>query len=230
MRSIVTVCVLLLASSRPSLAWADEPPPQRTVSVHGHAERAVVPDVAEVTLGVEVDDADPAKASDAVAARSTAILTALAVAGVQVRDQRTTALTLGVIDAQPRGADHGRRTYRASDVLAVRVSPPTKAGAVVAAALAAGANRVDGVGFLVTPDAGLADGLRAEAVRDARRKADGMALAAGTSVGEVVSMRAVEGGFPRPGLMRAMASDAAPAVQPGVDDVSQDVDVVWTLR
>ena len=63
-------------------------------------------------------------------------------------------------------------------------------------AIAAGANEMSGIEFVVSEQSKLLDKARAEAIADARRKAELYANAAGTKVGRVVAITE-EGAVPR---------------------------------
>ena len=106
-----------------------------------------------------------------------------------------------------------------------------KLGDLLDKATVAGANRIDGIQFIVSNQEGLLDEARRKAVADAKGKADLYAQAAGFTLGKVMSLSEESVPGPRP-LGRAMSVAAAPApvpVEAGEMALSVRVRVVWSL-
>lgn len=105
------------------------------------------------------------------------------------------------------------------------------AGALVDAAVSAGATTVDGPSLSVSDTDALYRQALEQAVADARAKAQALARAGGFSVGAVDAV--TEGGdaTPEPPMRAAAASAAAPTpVVPGTQDVTADVTVSFLIR
>jgi uncharacterized protein YggE len=114
------------------------------------------------------------------------------------------------------------------------VSAKTKiagAGALIDAAVGAGANTVDGPRLDVSDrDARYRDAL-GKAVADARLKAEALAKAGGFGVGPVSSV--TEGGSaPTPVFQAAgaAAKAASTPIEPGTQDITADVTVTFRIR
>ena len=110
---------------------------------------------------------------------------------------------------------------------------PAAVGKLLKAAVDAGANSVSGVGFAVSDPARGRDGALQAAFADARAKADVLARAAGRTVGRALTI--VEGGGVRPPVpmqyeMKAMSRSADMPVEPGAEELSFTVSVVFELR
>ncbi len=208
--------LLLLAATAPrALAQPAAPPAVSaqptlvTLSAEARVERA--PDLAVMTAGVLTEAPTAAEAMRANATRMSEMLAALRRAGVAERDIRTSSLTL-----QPSYDYQERRAprlvgYRASNQVSVRLRELDRAGRVIDAMVAAGANQVSGPDFqLAEPDPAL-DEARTRAVARARARADLYARALGMRVRRVVSLSE---GFERvpppiPVARSAMAMEAA---------------------
>jgi hypothetical protein len=111
------------------------------------------------------------------------------------------------------------------------VRDPAKLGDLLDKITAAGANRIDGIEFVVSNQEARLDEARRMAVADAKDKADLYARAAGFTLGKVMNLTEESTPSPRP-MARAMssASGAAPVpVEAGEMTLSVRVRVVWSL-
>ncbi len=195
-----------------------------TISVSGHGEAQATPDKATLTVGVQTKGIDAQTALSSNATKLNAVTAAIESQGVAADHIQTSDLSL-YLDSQSN-------TYQVSHSLTVNLDNVTKVGAVLDAAVAAGANNSWGVEFgLKDTSAQEAQALTA-AVTDARKRADAMAAALGVSITGVGSASDVQ--FSPPiqyaGVARAAsAPSAATQVQPGQLTTSADVSVVYTF-
>ncbi|HKF85381.1 MAG TPA: SIMPL domain-containing protein [Candidatus Limnocylindrales bacterium] len=196
----------------------------------GRVERAA--DIAHATFVVEASRETAAEARGVAAEAVSAVLAALAQAGVAADDLRTAGL-----DVQPTWDHDGNRPVRTgftvANRIAVAVRDLERVGTVVDAALRSGANGLDGLRFeLADPVADMTEARRL-AVFDARQRATTIAEAAGRSLGPLVAI--AEGGAPVPLARRearlmSMAADAPPTpVIPGSVEISVTVTAEWEL-
>ncbi len=209
-----------------------------TVSAMGSVQRE--PDRAIVMLAVESQAASAQQAAQTNAELMTRVIAAVREAGVPERQIRTVNYDLQPVYAQhdprePRTEPYEPRivAYRAHNMVRVEIDEVERAGAVIDAALSAGANRVDGIHFaLRDPDAAYAEAVEA-AVTKARAQATAAARAAGQQLGQPLSIQVGGGGVPMPMPMyRGAAMDmeaAATPVQGGTLDVSASVTVTYEL-
>src|SRR4029077_6325041 len=104
------------------------------------------------------------------------------------------------------------------------------AGALIDAAVGAGANTVDGPSLAVSDSDALYRSALKQAVADARAKAQALAQAGGFTVGPVYSVTA--GGQAPPRVYQAgTAGAAAPTpIEPGTQDVTADITVSFLIR
>ena len=94
-------------------------------------------------------------------------------------------------------------------------------------AIAAGANEMSGIEFIVSKQSNLLDQVRGEAIADAHRKAELYAQAAGAKVGPVVAITD-EGATPPRRLRHARRAGAVP-VAPGEQTLRAAVNVSYEL-
>jgi uncharacterized protein YggE len=162
----------------------------------------------------------------------TAVLAAVAAAGVAERDVQTSSLSLSPRWEPPRPNETAPRVsgFVASNMVTVAVRDLGALGGVLDAVLDEGANTLHGLSFGVADDAELKDAARRAAVADATRKARVLAEAAGVTLGPVAEI--VEGGGfggPIANARMEMAMDGAPPVAPGELSLQATVTMTWTI-
>ncbi|GAD52797.1 hypothetical protein MBEHAL_1557 [Halarchaeum acidiphilum MH1-52-1] len=179
-----------------------------TLDVSASGSASADPDQAVVSVAVTASAASADDARAAVARNASSLHDALTDAGVGSDDVETTAYR---VTERTEKTQNGTTThYEAVHAFDVTVDDPSRAGDVLDAAVAGGANRVDGVHFTLS-DATRAD-LRTEAIHDAmddaRSQADAAADAAGLTVSGLRSA-SVDGGSPPVMYTSAAASGSA---------------------
>jgi len=203
-----------------------------TIVVGGTGRVAVVPDVAELRLGVSIARPTVAAARAAAATAMAAILAAVADAGVARPHIRTTLLSV-----QPRydyrdGKAPTLTGYDLSNVVEVTVRDLATLAGVIDGALTAGATSLDGLTFRVDDLREPERAARTAAVAEARARADVLAAAAGVVITGVAGI--VEGGppptWPQPKAARMlMAVEAATPVESGTTEIAVTVTVTFTI-
>jgi uncharacterized protein YggE len=235
-RYLSSACVAATAALLLSISpLSAQTVPARTLNIAGSAEVHAVPDAALVSIGVVTESDTAAAALKGNSATVAKVLDAVRSFGVEAKDLQTGALSLEARSYRPEKASATDRPriigYTAANVITVRVRDLAKLGDLLDKVTVAGANRIDGIDFIVSNQEGLLDEARRKAVADAKDKADLYARAAGFTLGKVMSLTE-EGGAPVPRPMgRAMAvSQAAPVpVEAGEMTLSVRVRVVWSL-
>lgn len=186
------------------------------VEVSGMGTVAVAPDRAVVSFAVETRDERAGAAAAANAAAMNAVISALRAADLEGLTIETFGYAL-----QPeyvmrqQGTERVRviEGYMALNNIRVGVSDVDAAGAVIDAAIEAGANRVAGLSFVASDTEAARREALTQAVERARAEAATMAAALGHELGAVLEVR---GGAaqPRPQsdvmLMRAEAAAPTP--------------------
>jgi len=204
-----------------------------TLNLSAFGETKVAPDEATITLGVQSKAATAAGAMQANAVEMNRIMGALRNASIAEKDIQTSGLSLDAQYTYQQNQPPLLDGYQASNEVVIVVEDLPKLGSVLDAAVAAGANQVNGVSFgLKDPDAA-DDAARLAAVRALRAKADLYAQATGYRVARLVSLSEGGGYAPQPiRPMVMMAKSAAPTatpVAPGELTVRIDISGVYEL-
>ncbi|NJL50186.1 MAG: SIMPL domain-containing protein [Blastochloris sp.] len=210
-------------------------PAPRLLTVLGEARLEAVADRAFVTAGVTTQGKS---ARDALAANSrtmTDVLRMLREAGLEDADLRTSTVSVQPVVAYPTPKDSERTPritgYTVANQLTARLADPSKLGELLDKLVSAGANQISDIRFGLADEGKLRDAVRADAVADARRKAELYATAAGARLGRVMALSEVDAPpVPRPLAMRAAAPDAmAVPIAPGEQTVKVQISVTWEL-
>lgn len=217
----------LLAVLSPALAAAP-----RTLSMSGHGEVQAAPDQAQVTAGVTTAAPTAAAALSANTARMKTVFAALEKMGVPEKNIQT--VNFSVSPQYTNGADNQppRLTgYQVSNDVSLRLDNVGRLGAALDALVGAGANQMNGISFSIRDPAPLLDKARADAVANARARAQTYARAAGVTLGPILSISEGGGDAPRP-LYKAVMMSAARAVPvaAGEESVTADVAMVWEIQ
>lgn len=192
------------------------------------------PDIATINAGVVTQAPTARAAMTDNAGRMTAVVAALKQAGVADRDIQTSTLSL---QPQYRYDDNKPPVitgYKASNQVSVRFRDVKRAGPILDALVAQGANQIQGPHFgLDQPEAAL-DEARTAAMRTARDRANLYATAAGLKVKRILAIREQGGGYQPPMPMPVMAMRAEKAadtaIEPGEQKLSITLNVSFELE
>jgi len=207
---IALALIAALALLTPNHALAIE----KLVTVGGEATVAVAPDAAVIRIGVTSLGKTAREASDTNAKQINAVFAAVKAGGVDERDIQTSRLSLQPqYDANKAGP--ARLTgFQVTNQLTVKIRDIGALPNILDHAIAAGANEMSGIEFVVSQQSRLLDQARAEAMADAHRKAELYAQAAGAKLGKALQITDETASPPRPVMaLRAGAVPVAPGEQ-----------------
>ncbi|MBM7865113.1 SIMPL domain-containing protein [Lentzea nigeriaca] len=205
-----------------------------TVAVSGHGKASAVPDLAVISVGVEVrkPTATEAEAAQSTAAR--ALLEAVRAQGVSDRDIRTENMWLNpVYESDQAGGNSHLAGFQAGQAFTVKVRDVSRTGTVLHAAVAAAgdAGRINWITFDLEDRAALRHQARAAAFKNAHDAAAQYAELSGHRLGDLVSVNEAAAGGASPVQVLAQAADSAQVpVAPGQIKDEVVVDVVYRLR
>jgi hypothetical protein len=201
----------------------------------GQGEARVTPDRASVLVNVQTRGATAAAAAAENAQRTKAVLDALARLGLP-REQLSTegySVYPEMIYGRDGASPPRVSGYVVTNTVRAETHRPEQAGAIVDAALGAGANLINSLSFFASSIEEPRRQAIAAAVTSARADADAMARAAGGSVGQLLEL-STQGPTmpPRPMFdvtaMRAKMAQAEPTpINPGQQTVTVYVNARW---
>jgi uncharacterized protein YggE len=199
------------------------------IRVSGTGKVQATPDIARAHVGVQTFDPSVEVAVAENNRRMQAIMDALAAKGIAEKDRRTTLFQVSPRrDFRIEGPDN-IVGFQVDNVLLATVRDLTQVGAVLQAAIDAGANNIAGVEFTLEDPTSARRDARLQAVADAQARAKTMAEAAGVTLGKPISI--VEAGWQEPiGVWKGREDVAVAPIQPGEITVSVVVDVLYEIR
>lgn len=211
-------------------AWAEDR--SREIFVSGNGVARAAPDMAIIRIGVSREARTASQAMTEASAAAAAVLDNIKANGVEDRDVQTAAINLSPVWDHSNNRRPQVRGYVASNDLSVRVRELDNLGRLLDALVADGANTMNGLRFAIAETDGLETAARADAVKDARSKAETLAAAAGVTLGPVQEIR--EGGAvaaPQPMMRGAMmeADAAGVPVAAGELDIRVNVTVIFAI-
>jgi len=221
--SLMIAASLLATPIMPAAARAAE----RSITVTGEAMVSVAPDNANIRLGVTSQGKNAREASEANAKLMTSVLAAIREAGVADRDVQTSRLSLQPQYEQGKAGPARLLGFQVTNQVTIRIREIDKFPGILDRAIAAGANEMSGIEFVVSEQSKLLDQARDDAVTDARRKAELYAKAAGVKLGAVTSITEEGSSPPRP-VVQAMRASAVP-VAPGEQLLRAAISVTFEL-
>lgn len=208
----------------------------RQIQVEGGGEVHVKPDIARVTLGVTTGPQPSAKqALDMLSQKFQKVVQAVKEAGVAEKDIKTTNLNVNPA-YDYNGGQQSIRGYEASESIEVKIRNLDKIGEIVAKATAQGVNQAGGVVFDVDDPDGLRQEAQAQAIADARSKAQKLARDLGVALGSVKAFAANDRRNPYPIAFEAKQVDGAagapisPPVPTGTYDTTVTVTITYDIH
>jgi len=224
---------LVVALTLPSLAQSSTPSAgaggsSRTVTVTGSASIRSAPDEAVVTLGVQTQAPTAQGALQQNASRMSDVMKAILGDGVKPADIATAWVNL-----YPNYDSGGTAivSYAAQNQVNVTVRDLSHVGSIIDDAVGAGANLSSGIQFQLSDQNQGVEGALAEAVANARAKAEALASAGDASLGSVVTI--TEGTTPQnppiPFAADAVRAEASTPISPPTLETQVTVTVVWSL-
>jgi uncharacterized protein YggE len=252
------LAALLLAATLAALALACQPattlvssPDPGGISVNGTGTVTVVPDVAQLSIGVVARGATVAVARSDAARGLDAVRASLRGNGIDDRDVKTQSLAIRPeygsrpiapqlpvpSDARPPAVS-GEPVivaYVVSNIVVVKVRKLEIASKVLDDAVAAGgdATRVNGIEFTVDQPERFEAEARDLAMKDARARAESLARNAGVDLGKPISIsESFSGPVPyRGGPVAAQSAqdDVATPLSPGESEIVLNVTVTYAI-
>lgn len=197
----------------------------RSLTVTGSGGATAVPNRAAFSFGVTSQGKTAAGAMNANNAEMKKVIAALKAAGVATKDIQTSSVSLS-----PRYSGNGEDIvgYTAQNSVNATINGISRAGAVIDAAVSAGANQVYGPSFTRSGEAALYGRALRSAVANARAKAQTLARAAGVKLGPVRSVVESSSG-PVP-ITEKVAADAGAPIEGGTQTIQASVTVEFAVR
>ena len=231
MTKLISAIVLATLAATSATAQVAPAQPPRIIT-SGEAQIRVTPDRATILLGVQTRGATAALAGADNARRQKAILDTLRAMGLGSDQIATQNYSVYPEMQYPPTGGTGRIVgYNVSNVVRVELRRIEQTGAIIDAALAKGANQVNGIQFSSSTAAEARRTAMADAVRDARADAETLARAAGGTLGPLLELTSsappIRPMFSDVAMRSTMAEKAQTPIEPGEQVISANVSAIW---
>lgn len=220
--------------------------PVDTISVTGTGSASGTPDIANVEIGVRIQNESISVAFSQANTTLSGVIDAIVSAGVAREDIRTTGLDVYQqerFDGPPMPSESGmaqngeqpQYQYNVTNRVRVIVRDIALVESVLESAVEAGANQIFGLNFGIEDQDALIQEARLAAVETARNNAEQLAAAVGAELGEVLVISEGQGGGFDPFNVRNMAEAAqggglgGATIEPGQLNVTVTVNITYRL-
>ncbi len=213
--------------------------PARTITVNAEGMTTATPDLAEITFSVLSQGQNPQDLTTNNTDKMNAVLEFVSSENIASSDIATTGYDLEP-DYQYDNATQSNfiTGYTLTQTVTVKIHDLTNVATVLGGLAPLGVNQIGGVDFTFNDPNSFLAVARADAMSKAQAEAEQMASAAGASLGEVVNV-SENGIVPQPFPIYNMAAPTAmgvsgaaastPNIQPGSQDVTDNVTVTYAL-
>jgi uncharacterized protein YggE len=207
--------------------------PETTITLTGKGTVDHAPDIAMISLGVQVEAKTAAEAMAQQTEKMNGVFAAVKAAGIADRDMQTGQLSLNPVYEYPNNARPRLTGYQASNQLSIKVRKLDTLGKTLDAVVKGGGNTINGVSFSIDKPDQFQNDARIEAIKDAAAKAELYAKAVGYKVKRIVTI-SEQDYYPQPVpmMMQMRQQDMAAAPTPiaaGEVSLTQTVNVVFEL-
>ncbi|MEE8384448.1 MAG: SIMPL domain-containing protein [Dehalococcoidia bacterium] len=204
------------------------------ISVSGQGVAVAAPDIASLSLGVSTLADTARQARDDAAASMTDLIASLTDNGIAEEDYHTSRFSIDPeVDYRPDG-EQVLRGYRVTSVLSVTVRDLDRVGEVIDDAVDAVGDpiQVQGVTFSIESPAALQSGARAQAMADAKTKAEDLAKLAGVDLGRPITISESSAGGQPPVFFAGAeaAMDIETPISPGQLEINVTVQVTYAIQ
>lgn len=221
--------------------------PSNVITVSGQGEAFAVPDIATFSFGANATGKDVAEAQQKVNVIVKNAIEVVKGLGVDEKDIQTSDYSAypkyeyvnGVCSSNGicRPSTQNLIGYEVNETITVKVRKVDDAGKILGAVGGAGVTNVSGLSFTVDDQTGIEREARAEAIADAKEKAEALAKDLGVKIVRIVSFSENNGGYPIPmyaktemGMGGADAVSNVPTITPGQNKISSNVTITYQIR
>ena len=214
--------------------------PARTITVTAQGKTTATPDLAEITFSVVSTGQNPQALQTTNTNKMNAALQFLASQNIATSDITTTGYDLEPAYNYDNSTQSNTITgYTLTQTVTVKIHDLTGVATVLGGLAPLGVNQIGGVTFTFNDPDQFVAVARADAMNKAEQKAIQMSSEAGAWLGEVVSV-SENSYIPEPvpvynmmasnGMAAPTAAISTPNIQPGSQDVTDNVTITYALR
>lgn len=238
---LATLIIGILGVGLPvAVEYASSVPPARTITVTAEGKTTATPNMAEVTFSVVSQGQNPQTLSSNNTDKMNAVLQFVSSQNIATSDIATTGYNLEPTYNYDTSTQRNFITgYTLTQTVTVKIHDLANVATVLGGLAPLGVNQIGGVDFTFSNSDAFLAVARADAMNKAEIKAQQMAYQAGTSLGEVVNI-SENSYIPQPvraynmaassGVAVSQMTVSTPNIQPGSQDITDNVTITYALR
>jgi hypothetical protein len=206
----------------------------RTFSVSGEGKEVVVPNIAEIRIGVISEGKDLTMLQKENSEKMNKIINFLKEKGIDEKDIQTENYSIS-----PK-YDYSKPPYKIvgysiSQDLKVKVRDLNKIGEILSQAVNYGANNVYGPNFTVDDKEVYLEKAREKAIKDAKEKAEKIAKTAGFELGKIISINESSPFEFYPVMFKELNVSvqqgvSQPQIEPGFQEIKVKVNITFEIK
>ena len=221
---IVGIVTLSFSSLWYVYEYSKSKPEFRTFTVTGEGKEVIIPNIAEIRIGVITEGQDLKVLQKENTEKINKIINFLKNNGINEKDIQTENYYI-----TPK-YDYSKPPYKIvgytiNQDLKVKIRDLNKIGEVLSQVVNYGANNVSGPNFTVDDKEVYLEKAREKAIKNAKEKAQKIAQSAGFKLGKIVSISETTPYGPYPVMLKEMGGAGATAPQPQIEPGSQEIKV-----
>jgi len=205
---------------------------QEGIWVTGNGKVAAVPDIANLSLGIEAQETSVTEAQNEAAITMDRVMTALKSGGIADKDIQTQYFSIQQVTRWDRDKEKEITIgYRVTNMVTAKIRDITKTGSIIDAVAEAGGDltRIDNISFSIDDPSQYRNEARDKAVVDAKTKAEHLATLNGVKLGKPIYIsESVYYPVYRPPTKVEEAAPVTP-ISPGELEISLDVQIVYAI-
>lgn len=206
----------------------------RLLTSFGNGDVSIVPDTAEVRIGVETEATTATQAREENAARVQKLAAVLKSLGIPDKDVHTSFYQINPVRRYDQKVEGLPPVvgYNVQNIISVKTMKLELVPSILDKSVEDGVNRVDGISFSVKDDIVARQKALRMAVADARSNAQQMAEELGVKIDKIYSIQQGGGAAaPSPVFFKSMAADSASTpVFPGEMAINASATVVFIIK
>ena len=207
--------------------------PQRTFSVIGEGKESVIPNIAEIRIGVITEGNDLKNLQQENSDKMNKIINFLKSRGINEEDIKTENYSI-TPKYDYKFSPYRIVGYTISQNLVVKIRDLTKIGDILQGAVQNGANNVSGPNFTIDEPEVYLEKAREKAILDAKEKAEKIAKVAGFKLGKIVSINEYSMAQPIPLYLKSLGiggeTEAPPQIEPGSQEIKVQVNITFEIK
>lgn len=236
---VPVVLVLLLLLGAYFVPWSNinwgkvEFLPGSTITVTGEAKKQEASQIATFSAGVTVTNKDQDKAVEEVNTKTKAIIDAVknfGIADADIQTQNVSIYKVPEVQIETFPPQTRESGWRVSNSVAITLRDTSKAAALADLLSNTEATEVSGPNFSLDDTSDAQTDLLAQAIEDAKSKAQKVATAAGRKLGKVITVTEGTTSVPIYRALEVGTADTSTPIEPGSETLSKTVTVVFELR